>query len=66
MYLTTLTAELVDENKNVQTRMVAGIILKNELSSQVRMHSLFPKPSFMLMQHINTTAERGKASWEGE
>jgi len=34
MYLTTLTAELVDENKNQQSRMVAGIILKNELSSQ--------------------------------
>jgi importin subunit beta-1 len=33
-YLTSLTAELVDENKNPQARMVAGIVLKNRLTSQ--------------------------------
>ena len=35
MFLTQLTAELVDEGKNPQGRTAAGIILKNELSSQV-------------------------------
>jgi hypothetical protein len=33
MFLTALTAELVDENKDFLARTAAGIILKNALSS---------------------------------